>query len=173
MSTGEKINNEKNKTQTIVIIILLLLVFILLITTLYYFRLSIPSNPQGLETDLINPFCLRMVCGSGSEPTYKSVESDPQQDTWVTLNFCTNNAPSTGMIEALRECGIDANSEAGIYFHSSNKDDPRLTNIEVYRKWYTERFQPNCGFGWIPIPGNREPNDNIVNLIDMCIANRT
>lgn len=162
-------SNQMSKGFIVTIILLLLVILVLIYFLFYYYRQANPTNPATIDER--NPYCLRITCNSGESKNYHNVTSDPQQDAWVTLNYCSANAPSSGMIYALEECSLNKNSQAWTYFHSANDYDPTKSNIDVYKQWYNDKFSVDCGLGWVPYKSRSIQTDELSPIIERCAAN--
>ena len=173
MNSDEEKNVENNKSISkiygVVIIILLIVIVVFIIISLILYRRANPTTGEGNNN--LNPYCLRITCNEGTNRSYHNVAEDPQLNTWVTLNYCTTNAPSSGLVDALYQCAENSNTDAWQYFHSSNAAEPNRTNIEVYQDWHNGKYVPNCGYGWIPYQNNTVDNNDLSPIIQLCADN--
>ena len=105
-------------------------------------------NNEAIKKTTFNPFCPRLICGTpGVQPTAVKLEDDPQKAGFITLNYCTSNAPSSAFVKALDNCGKGSHTEEHKFFHDTSPVDGSRKRIEVYKEWH-DTYDERCGYGW-------------------------
>nr|QBK84608.1 MAG: hypothetical protein LCDPAC01_00890 [Pithovirus LCDPAC01] len=151
------------KIATSALIITIVIFVIMIVGLLAFLLVYMKRSEKAAEAiGTQNPFCARVVCSDKKDPRQVPLTDDPQKGTYLTLNYCINNAPSINFQKALEKCGSDASSPEHTFFHSDDR-------IKTISDWYSKTYSVRCGYGWDK--SSSDTTDTITPLINTCLNN--
>lgn len=96
------------------------------------------STSKVTDPPFFNAFCIGIGCPG---QTGTSTNFFEQEDgTYVTRNYCVNNAPTYKQLRSIVECSQNSNSPSFRFWHTNNR-------ISDYSEFY-EKYVNTCGPNW-------------------------
>ena len=162
---------ESNIAYAVFIVVLLIALGLSIAWGVYGYQQITSRSIEFVES----PYCVRTVCGSGSEPVVITLSNsdDPQRVTYQTTAWCITNAPPTGFTKMLAD-GAAAPSDSDLIIGFAN-DTTFTTLLLGFSVFYVgtsgtvpakSSYTGSCGYAWTAVPTfNDIPEaDSLTNL---------